>query len=121
MDAASQDAVLIADDDAALRLLCRVNLELEGYRVLEAASAGEVHRVVSEEDVAGVLLDVRLGEDDGLAVARALRETHPGLPIALFTGSVDHTDLWDEFADGYLKKPFSLDALGETVRRLVSR
>jgi two-component system OmpR family response regulator len=121
MEAASQAAVLVADDDAALRLLCRVNLELDGYRVLEAASAAEVGRVLADEDVAAVLLDVRLGADDGVALARDLRSAHPGLPIALFTGSVDRSDSWEEVADDYLPKPFSLDDLGETVRRLVLR
>jgi two-component system OmpR family response regulator len=121
MEAASQGAVLVADDDSAIRLLCRVNLELEGYRVLEAASAADVDRVLADEDVAVILLDVRLGADDGLALARALRSAHPGIPIALFTGSVDRADSWSEVADGYLTKPFTLDDLGATVRRLALR
>ncbi len=117
MAGGSQGTVLVADDDEGLRLLCRVNLELEGYSVLEAASAAEVERVLAAEHVDAMLLDVHLGLDDGLAIARALREERPDLRIAFFTGSVERPD--GDLADGYLAKPFTLEDLTATVRRLV--
>jgi DNA-binding NtrC family response regulator len=43
--------ILIVDDDASLRLLCRVNLELEGYNVLEAPSVAVAEDVVASDDV----------------------------------------------------------------------
>jgi two-component system OmpR family response regulator len=121
MDGQAQLAVLVADDDPALRLLCRVNLELEGYRVLEAASADEVAQVLEGGPVSLVILDVHLGLDDGLAVARGLRASHPGMPIVLFTGSAVRGEDWDEIADGYIGKPFSLEELSETVQSLAHR
>ena len=121
MDGQGQLAVLVADDDPALRLLCRVNLELEGYRVLEAASAREVAEVVAGGPVSLVILDVHLGLDDGLEVARGLRGSHPNMPIALFTGSAERREDWDDLADGYIGKPFSLEELSETVRSLARR
>ena len=111
--------VLVADDDASLRLLCRVNLEYEGYRVLEASSAAEVEHVIDGEEVTLVLLDVHLGQDDGVAVARELREKRPEVRIAFFTGSA--SELPDEarrLVDGTLPKPFILEELSATVRRL---
>ncbi len=119
MHADGSGAVLVADDDEGLRLLCRVNLELEGYRVLEAASAEELDRVVTQEDVDAILLDVHLGSDDGVAVARELRETRPGIRIAFFTGTVERPDPKGELADAVLAKPFTLEDLSGTVRRLV--
>jgi two-component system phosphate regulon response regulator PhoB len=113
--------VLVADDDAALRLLCRVNLELDGYRVLEAHSAEEVERVLADEEIDVLLLDVHLGADDGLELAKGLRERRPGLGVALFTGSVERSDVWGEIASGFLAKPFTLDELAETVRALAPR
>jgi two-component system, OmpR family, response regulator len=113
-----QRTVLVADDDDGLRLLCRVNLELDGYRVLEAASREAVESVLAEEVVDVLLLDVHLGFDDGLALARDLRETRSGLRIAFLTGSVERPD--GELADGFVAKPFTLEDLTETVRRLVS-
>jgi len=53
--------VLVVDDDDSLRLLCRVNLELEGYRVLEAATVKAAVNVLRDEPVDVVLLDVHIG------------------------------------------------------------
>jgi DNA-binding NtrC family response regulator len=120
MDPQAQVAVLVADDDPALRLLCRVNLELEGYRVLEATSAADVERALGAEDgLRAVLLDVHLGTDNGLAVAKAIRATHPEIGVALFTGSMERSGDWRGVAEGFLSKPFTLEDLSATVRRLV--
>lgn len=108
---------MVADDDPALRLLCRVNLELDGYRVFEAASGEELERIVSGEAVDAVLLDIRFGADDGVEVAERLRERHPEVRIAFLSGSLDRSEPGP--AQGFLAKPFSLDALAETVRQLV--
>ena len=114
-------AILIADDDAGVRLLCRVNLEHEGYRVLEAESASTVEQAVSSDRVSLVLLDIHLGTDDGLAVARGLRDTRPDIAIALFSGSVrELPPSAQALADGVLTKPFSLEDLSATVERLAS-
>ena len=111
--------VVVADDDPALRLLCRVNLEMEGYRVLEADSAADVERILAAEEVSLLLLDIHLGFDDGLDVARDLRVARPDVRIALFSGSIeDLPSQAAKVADGYLMKPFTLEALSETVRRL---
>jgi CheY-like chemotaxis protein len=121
MSRPGQVTVLVADDDPALRLLCRVNLELDGYLVLEASSGSEVADVIAREGVDVLLLDVHLGADDGLEIARGLRSSQPALPVALFTGSVERRDAWSDFADGFLAKPFTLAELGETVRALADR
>jgi CheY-like chemotaxis protein len=103
-------------------MLLRLNLELEGYSVLEAGSAAEVHAVLGSHDVDLLLLDVRLGEDDGLELARAVRAERPALPIAFLTGSA--FGLEDEArgaADAVIQKPFTLEELSETVARLTRR
>jgi len=113
--------ILVADDDPAIRLLCRVNLEREGCGVAEAASSAEIDEALEAGDVSALLLDVRLGADDGREVARRLRAERPELPIAFFTGSVLEPDEEPELAAGYIPKPFTLEVLTETVRRLVPR
>ena len=110
--------ILVADDDPAIRLLCRVNLELEGYGVVEAANAAEIDETLTTREVSALLLDVRLGEDDGRDIARRLRGERPELRIAFFTGSVLEPDTSGELADGFIPKPFTLEVLIETVRRL---
>jgi CheY-like chemotaxis protein len=113
-------AVVVADDDPALRLLCRVNLEQDGYRVLEAESAAELEIVLGQEDVRLVLLDIHLGSDDGLAVAEMLRAQYPEVAIAFFTGSAPTLPPEARAtADAVLSKPFSLEELSEIARRLV--
>jgi DNA-binding response OmpR family regulator len=114
--------VVVADDDAAFRMLLRVNLELEGYRVFEAENAARVQEAVSEGSVRLVLLDVRLGDDDGIALARDLREEHPEIAIAFLTGSAIGLALdAEEASDAVIQKPFDLDELSATVARLIQQ
>jgi DNA-binding response OmpR family regulator len=118
MDRGGQATVLVADDDAALRMLCNVNLGFEGYRVIEATNAAEIDEALAREPVSLILLDIHLGADNGLDVAQRLRETHPELAIAFFTGSVRVAGEDESLADGILSKPFTLEELGEIAHRL---
>jgi DNA-binding response OmpR family regulator len=106
---------LVVDDDAALRLLCRVNLELEGFAVREAASVAAAQLVVETERPDVVLLDVHLGGEGTLALLDRLRAS--GIPVALVTGSVD-IDLYRHRADAIVPKPFNPRELVEIARRL---
>jgi DNA-binding NtrC family response regulator len=108
--------VLVVDDDPSLRLLCRVNLELEGYRVVEAESVGAARSALAEEQVDVILLDVHLGNEDGLALLPSINER--GHAVALLTGSPG-IHLPDDAT--VIGKPFSIDDLSETVRRLAGR
>jgi DNA-binding NtrC family response regulator len=110
--------VLIVDDDASLRLLCRVNLELEGYNVLEARSVAAAEEAVAADAVDLFLLDVHVGADDGLALMRSLRAREHRAPIVLFTGSARLDSATITEADGVVPKPFRLEQLLDVVRRL---
>jgi len=116
--AASVTTVLVVDDDPALRLLCRVNLELEGYRVLEAATIEAAGDAVATEPVEVILLDVHVGTDDGRQFLRELRDAEVAVAVALFTGSSTLDDESRELADAILPKPFALEELTSTVQRL---
>jgi DNA-binding response OmpR family regulator len=108
-----QVTVLVVDDEPAIRLLCRVNLELDGYRVLEATSLGEARRVLAEEHVAAVLLDMRIGNERGETLLGELRES--GVPVVVVTGSAEVDADWAKDADAVLGKPFALDELLRAV------
>ena len=111
--------VLIVEDEPTLRETLAWNLEQDGYRVLEAASGAEGDRALASEPVAVALLDIRLGRDDGVAVARRMREHHPAVAVVFFTGSARTLDdATRALADGVIPKPFSLEELIETVQRL---
>jgi DNA-binding response OmpR family regulator len=114
--------VLIVDDDAAIRLLCRVNLELEGYRVLEAAYLDEARAALAEESVDVVLLDLHIGTERGVDLLRELRRDTPNVAVALLTGSPqERFPDEEEKADAVILKPFEIEELGRTVRRLVEK
>jgi DNA-binding response OmpR family regulator len=106
---------LVVDDDAALRLLCRVNLELEGFAVREAATVGEAEAALEAERPDVILLDVHLGGEQTHELLARVRAA--GIPVALVTGSVDIQD-YRGSADAILGKPFAPEALVETARRL---
>ena len=110
--------VLVVDDDASLRLLCRVNLELDGFRVLEAGSLAQAAAMLAEDEFDAVLLDLHLGDGDGRDLLASLGEERP--PVALFTGSEVIGPELRSMAEDVLSKPFQLDELLSTVRKLVS-
>jgi DNA-binding response OmpR family regulator len=106
---------LVVDDDAALRLLCRVNLELEGFVVREAATVADATLAVQNERPDVVLLDVHLGGEETTGFLDSLRAD--GIPVALVTGSVD-ADLFRDRADAVVLKPFDPQELVGIARRL---
>ena len=110
--------VLVVDDDAAIRMLCRVNLELDGYAVVEAASADEARAALSAGPPDAVLLDVHIGGVSGLELIEAIRAAAPDAGIALLTGSAEHEALAGAGADAIIAKPFTIEELRETVERL---
>jgi two-component system, NtrC family, C4-dicarboxylate transport response regulator DctD len=110
--------ILVVDDEPSIRLLCRVNLELAGYEVLEADSLATVRATLEEKDVAVLVLDVHLrGErsDDLVAECHARQ---PRLPVVLVTGSVDISNPSVSDADAILPKPFELDDFLKAVGEL---
>jgi DNA-binding response OmpR family regulator len=110
--------VLVIDDESSIRLLCRINLELEGFRVLEAGSAEEARELLELEDADVILCDVHIGSADGRELIRELRVAKRPRAVALLTGSVDLTAKERADADAVILKPFAIDELVETVRRL---
>jgi DNA-binding NtrC family response regulator len=109
--------VLVVDDDDSLRMLCRITLELDGYRVLEAPSIEEACAALAAGSVDAILLDLHVGHGDGRQLLASLGETRP--PVALFTGSEAINPELRELADAVLVKPLGIDRLSETVGRLI--
>jgi DNA-binding response OmpR family regulator len=115
--------ILIVEDSDSLRSLVAEVLDLEGYRVLEAADGVRTVRLLAEERVDAVLLDVRLDLEDGVALARELRIDWPELPIALMSGdSVGEEAIGRAggVTDVFLSKPFTPEKLTGVVERLLA-
>jgi DNA-binding NtrC family response regulator len=115
---AATTRVLVVEDDPSIRLLCRVNLELDGHEVLEASSLGTARGALEEEEVDVVVLDVHLYNERSDALVAECHARRPPIPVVLVTGSVEITDAGLSDADAILPKPFELDQLLSTVRNL---
>ena len=111
--------VLVLDDEPALRLLCRVNLELEGYRVLEAGSLEQARSALDAEPVDVALLDVHVGAERGLDLIPELRALEPPAAVVMLSGTSEVTPEIRAVVDGVLGKPFALHDLTGTVGRVL--
>jgi DNA-binding NtrC family response regulator len=114
---AGRQVVLVVDDEPAIRLLCRVNLELGGYEVREAGSIEEARKQVAV-GVDVVLLDMHIGNDRGDVLLNELAEQ--AIPVAVVTGSTDLESIAGTNASAVLGKPFTIDELESTVARLAA-
>jgi DNA-binding NtrC family response regulator len=110
--------VLVVDDEPSIRLLCRVNLELDGHEVIEAHSLASAREALAEEDVDVLVLDVHLHRERSDALVSECHARRPPIPVVLVTGSVEITHPGLSEADAILPKPFELDQLLSTVSRL---
>ena len=66
--------ILVVDDDIAINELVKVNLELQGYNVIQAYSGVEGFAKAKQEEPNLIILDVMMPEDDGYTVARRVRQ-----------------------------------------------
>lgn len=115
--------VLVVDDDAVIRRLIRVNLELEGFDVVEAVDGQACVEVVADVDPAVVVLDVAMPRLDGLAATAQLRSTPATskIKIVIVSARAQQADVRrgiEAGANVYLTKPFDPDILIKTVRSL---
>ena len=111
--------VLVVDDEPAIRLLCRVNLEIGGYTVREAGTLAEAREQLAAGPVDVALLDVHIGTERSESLLRELNERE--IPVAIVSGSADLSQLKNAGADAVLGKPFTLDDLESTVAMLAAK
>jgi two-component system alkaline phosphatase synthesis response regulator PhoP len=118
--------VLVVDDEAPIRLLCRVNLEAEGMEVLEAADGPAGVEVARSEQPDVVLLDVMMPGLDGWRVAEQLLEDAEtsSIPIIFLTARAELRDRARGIDLGgldYVTKPFNPVELAPLIRGLIAR
>src|SRR5687767_14055337 len=121
--AAVEAHILVVDDDVAIRDLIREYLTENDFKVSVAESGADMDRVLGAEVVDLVLLDLKLPDEDGLAIARRLRESLD-LPIIILTGRKEEVDRvmgLELGADDYVTKPFSQRELLARVKAVLRR
>jgi len=118
-----QPHVLALDDDASIRQIVTEYLSENELRVTAVASGKELLAVMAKETIDLVVLDLRLHGEDGMQIARRLRE-QSSIPILMLTGRADEADRvmgLELGADDYLTKPFSPRELLARIRALLRR
>jgi DNA-binding response OmpR family regulator len=124
MDANPRETILVVDDEEDILLLCRVNLEFEGYHVVTASSGVEGLEQARAVRPSLVLLDVMMPTMDGWHVLEALKADPETMevPVVMLTARVQGEDQmrgWSGGAADYIMKPFSPVALLETIRNVL--
>jgi two-component system phosphate regulon response regulator OmpR len=116
--------IAVVDDEAEIRGSIGEYLSMHGFRVSQADGAAALRRLIGKNDAVDlVLLDIRMPGEDGLSVARWLRE-HAKTGIIMLTASGDTVDRitgLEVGADDYIAKPFDLRELLARVRSVLRR
>jgi DNA-binding response OmpR family regulator len=119
------DTVLVVDDSADVRLVCRVSLEYHGFIVLEAEDSAAALEIARTHAPDLVLLDVMLPEIDGWQILSELKSDSrtAGIPVIMLTARNRETDQirgWRSGAADYIVKPFNPQALIPTLRAAIA-
>jgi CheY-like chemotaxis protein len=125
-DPRERPLVLVVDDEAAIRLLCRVNLRLEGLDTAEAGDGVTALELARRLKPDLILLDVMMPEVDGWQVADALSRDPEleELPVVFLSARAEPADYahgYDLGAVGYVTKPFDPTTLGSILHETFDR
>lgn len=122
---AAGTTVLVVDDEPDVRTLCRVNLEYEGYRVLESESGEDALGMLKESRPDIILLDLMMPRMDGWEVLRRLKEDDKmaSIPVVLLTARADDESQlkgWSAGIVDYITKPFNPLSLVRYVQKALT-
>jgi DNA-binding NtrC family response regulator len=112
--------VLVVDDEVPVRTTLAANLELEGFSVVDVASAAEALEHLSRGTFDLVITDVRMPGMHGVDLFRKIRAAWPALPVVLMSGFAVEQLIEDAVREGaftVLWKPFDVEGMLELVRR----
>lgn len=118
--------ILVIDDEQAINELIKINLELAGYKVIQALDGTKGFALAKQEMPNLIVLDVMMPEVDGFTVAQRIRQNQEtkNIPIIMLTALSQLNDKvkgFDLGVDDYLTKPFEMDELKVRIRALLKR
>lgn len=117
-------SLLLVDDETELRELLAEYFTRQGFAVRQAADAAQARQLLAEARPELALLDLNMPGENGLSLARWLREAHPQVAILMLTTASDAVDRvvgLELGADDYVAKPFDLRELLARVRAVLRR
>tara|TARA_R110002094_G_scaffold5874_5_gene14850 strand:- start:248 stop:1027 length:780 start_codon:yes stop_codon:yes gene_type:complete len=119
----NEQTILVVDDDPKIRALLRNVLEDDGFLVCEAETAAEMMQVIGSSPISLITLDINLGSDNGIEMARRIRRDFQ-IPIIMVTGKDDVIDRvvgLEVGADDYITKPFHVREVIARIRSVLRR
>jgi two-component system phosphate regulon response regulator OmpR len=123
-DTLAPPTVLLVDDEPDLRALLAEYFTRNGFAVVQAEDAAAARERVAERVPDVAVLDINMPGENGLSLARALREAHPRLAVLMLTTAgeaIDRVVGLEMGADDYVAKPFELRELLARVRAVLRR
>lgn len=123
MPTKSPGRILVVDDEPSVRKLLKECLTAEGFDVIEAKDGTDMHVCLDKHVVDLITLDLKLGGDDGLTLAREIRSKR-NVPIVIITGkgkAIDRVVGLELGADDYISKPFNVREVVARVRAVLRR
>ncbi len=115
-----QIKVILVDDDTDLGNLISLSLSSDGYKVHYQNSLAGIEAIIQEFEPSILVLDVEVGEDDGIEKAKEIILTHPSLPILFISSHTDIESINRGISTGgvhYLRKPFEIQELEIYINR----
>lgn len=116
--------ILVVEDEASIRKFITINLERNGYDVLEADSGEKALEIIKAEKPGVIVLDVMLPGMDGFDVCRRVRRDFPEIIVIMLTArgqDVDKIAGLELGADDYMVKPFNPRELTARIRSILRR
>lgn len=108
------DTILVVDDDDSFRLMLTESLKLSGYAVTGARDGISAVERVKKGGISAVITDVKMPGMDGITLSKYIRKQWPSIPVVLITAYLNFDEVPDMdkcSADGYLMKPFKIEAV----------
>ena len=115
----SRQNVLVVDDDLTDLRLMKSALEEGGFEALISTDGKQAMDLIARQEIALVLLDIRMPDISGYDLLRMLRERVDGTIKIVFVTVVPKNDVKIDGVDGFVQKPFSKERLLAEVRRVL--
>jgi signal transduction histidine kinase len=117
-DGAAAGHILVVDDDADIRQLLVDRLQAQGYRPRAAVDGRQALELLANEEFGGAILDIGIGQIDGLDVLQYIRQRYPDMPVIMITASGSQESAIRAIgmgAQAYVLKPFEAGALQQAM------
>ena len=115
--------ILIVEDDLDMQEMMVTFLQKSGYMVTAAKSASELSKEINSQRIDLILLDVMLGDENGISICREIRETNniPIIIVSALSADQDRLSGFEVGADDYIVKPFNPQILLAKVKAILKR